>query len=59
MLCMLLGGRASEQFFFKKVSTGATDDLNKVTKLSYSLFSIYGMGNAIGNLEYFMKNSNE
>lgn len=52
MLCMTLGGRASEQIFFKKISTGATDDLKKVTKLSYALFSVYGMGNAVGQLSF-------
>lgn len=33
MMCMTLGGRAAEYVFFEKISTGAADDLNKVTKL--------------------------
>ena len=41
-------GRAAEQAFFGKISTGAADDLNKVTKLAYAINSIYGMGSAIG-----------
>jgi len=52
MMCMTLGGRASEQIFFKKVSTGAADDLNKVTKLAYGQIAIYGMDEGIGNLSF-------
>jgi len=52
MMCMTLGGRASEQIFFDKVSTGAADDLNKVTKIAYAIESVYGMGSSIGNLSY-------
>ena len=35
MMCMALGGRAAEQIFYNRVSTGAADDLNKVTKIAY------------------------
>lgn len=35
-MCMMLGGRASEQVFFNKVTTGAQDDLRKVTQTAYS-----------------------
>lgn len=52
MMCMTLAGRAAEQQFFGRVSTGAADDLNKVTKLAYSINSVYGMGTAIGQLSY-------
>jgi len=52
MMCMTLGGRAAEQAFFGKISTGAADDLNKVTKLAYAINSIYGMGTAIGQLSF-------
>jgi len=52
MMCMTLGGRASEQIFFKRVSTGAADDLNKVTKLAYGQIAIYGMDEGIGNLSF-------
>jgi len=52
MMCMTLGGRASEQIFFNKVSTGAADDLNKVTKLAYGQIAIYGMDEGIGNLSF-------
>merc|ERR1719193_2435079 len=52
MMCMTLGGRAAEQIFFNKVSTGAADDLNKVTKLAYGQIAIYGMDEGIGNLSF-------
>jgi len=52
MICMTLAGRAAEQVFFNKVSTGAADDLNKVTRLAYAINQIYGMGDAIGQLSY-------
>merc|ERR1719499_2298730 len=51
-MCMTLGGRAAEQIFFNKVSTGAADDLNKVTKLAYGQIAIYGMDEGIGNLSF-------
>lgn len=35
-MCVLLGGRVSEQLFFNRITTGAADDLNKVTKLAYA-----------------------
>jgi len=52
MICMTLAGRAAEQVFFNKISTGASDDLNKVTRLAYAINQIYGMGDAIGQLSY-------
>jgi len=52
MICMTLAGRAAEQVFFNKVSTGASDDLNKVTRIAYAINQIYGMGDAIGQLSY-------
>lgn len=47
-ICVILGGRCSEQHFFKRVTTGAQDDLQKVYKLSRSLVLNYGMSDAIG-----------
>ena len=51
-MCMTLGGRASEQIFFGKVSTGAQNDLERITKLAYSMITIYGMNNNIGNVSF-------
>merc|ERR1712113_1154179 len=52
MMCMALGGRAAEQLFYGKVSTGAADDLNKVTKIAYGQISVYGMNDKLGNLSF-------
>merc|ERR1712198_751564 len=52
MICMTLAGRAAEETFFGRITTGAADDLNKVTKIAYAITQMYGMGSAIGNLSY-------
>ena len=39
-MCMTLGGRVSEEIFFKKITTGARDDLQKVTQVAYSQVSL-------------------
>ena len=52
-MCAALGGRASEEVFFGKISTGALSDLEKVTKQAYAMISIYGMNNQIGNVSYY------
>ena len=52
-LCAALGGRAAEDVFFKKISTGALSDLEKVTKMAYSMVSVYGMNNKVGNRSYY------
>ena len=51
-MCMMLGGRIAEQIFFDKVSTGAQDDLQKVTRLAYGLVTVYGMSDKIGHLSF-------
>merc|ERR1712228_136007 len=57
MMCMALGGRAAEQIFYDKVSTGAADDLNKVTKIAYGQISVYGMNDRLGNLSFPPENN--
>lgn len=52
-MCMTLGGRASEEVFFGKVSTGALSDLQQVTRTAYAMVSIYGMNDKIGNISYY------
>merc|ERR1712166_434918 len=52
MMCMTLGGRAAEELTFGKVTTGASDDLNKVTQMAYSMVRIYGMCERIGNVSF-------
>eukprot|EP00184_Porphyridium_aerugineum_P001559 CAMPEP_0184707428 /NCGR_PEP_ID=MMETSP0313-20130426/37265_1 /TAXON_ID=2792 /ORGANISM="Porphyridium aerugineum, Strain SAG 1380-2" /LENGTH=922 /DNA_ID=CAMNT_0027169003 /DNA_START=289 /DNA_END=3057 /DNA_ORIENTATION=+ len=51
-LCMTLGGRAAESIFFETVTTGASDDFNKVTRMAYQSISEWGMGKSIGRLSY-------
>jgi cell division protease FtsH len=52
-MCATLGGRASEQVNFGRISTGALNDLEKVTKQAYALISYYGMSKEVGNLSYY------
>ncbi len=52
-ICMTLGGRASEEIFFGKISTGASNDLQQVTKIAYSMVTVYGMNEKIGNISYY------
>lgn len=52
-MCMTLGGRASEEIFFGKVSTGAQNDLQQVTRIAYSMVTIYGMNEKVGNLSFY------
>merc|ERR1712087_155920 len=52
MMCMALGGRAAEQIFYDRVSTGAADDLNKVTKIAYGQITVYEMNDMLGNLSF-------
>ena len=52
-ICMTLGGRASEEIFFGKISTGASNDLQQITKIAYSMVTVYGMNDKIGNISYY------
>ena len=52
-MCMALGGRASEDIIFGKVSTGALSDLERITKLAYSMVTMYGMNDKIGNVSFY------
>ena len=52
-LCAALGGRAAEDVFFEKISTGALSDLEKVTKMAYAMVSVYGMNDKVGNKSYY------
>ncbi|KAI8990330.1 peptidase family M41-domain-containing protein [Pilobolus umbonatus] len=51
-MCMTLGGRVSEQLFFDTITTGAQDDLQKVTKIAYAQIASYGMNKAIGPVSF-------
>merc|ERR550534_2121932 len=51
-MCMTLGGRAAEEIFFKRITTGAQDDLQKVTKSAYAQITQYGMNENVGNVSF-------
>jgi AFG3 family protein len=52
-LCASLGGRAAEQLVFKEISSGALDDLEKVTKQAYMMVAHLGLNEKIGNISYY------
>jgi cell division protease FtsH len=52
-MCMTLGGRAAEQIVFDKISTGAQNDLDQVTKMAYGMVTVYGMNKKVGNVSYY------
>ncbi len=52
-MCAILGGRAAEELFFGRISTGALNDLERVTKQAYAMVSYYGMSSKIGNLSFY------
>jgi AFG3 family protein len=55
-ICMTLGGRASEDIFFGKISTGAQNDLQQITKIGYSMVSVYGMNEKVGKISFYDPN---
>ena len=52
-VCMTLGGRASEDIFFGKISTGAQNDLQQITRIAYSMVTVYGMNEKVGNVSFY------
>ncbi|MDG2450483.1 MAG: ATP-dependent zinc metalloprotease FtsH [Saprospiraceae bacterium] len=52
-ICMTFGGRAAEKIIFDKISTGAQNDLDQVTKMAYSMIGIYGMNKKVGNVSFY------
>lgn len=52
-ICMTLGGRAAEQIFFGKISTGAANDLQQITRIAYSMVTAYGMNTKVGNVSFY------
>ncbi len=52
-MCSTLGGRAAEQLIFSKISTGALNDLEKVTKQALAMVAYFGMSDKIGNVSFF------
>jgi cell division protease FtsH len=54
---MTLGGRASEDIFFGKISTGAQNDLQQITRTAYAMVTVYGMNDKVGNISFYDPNS--
>jgi len=52
-MTMTLGGRAAEKIVFDKISTGAQNDLDQVTKMAYSMISVFGMNKKVGNVSFY------
>lgn len=52
-MCATLGGRAAEELFLGHISTGAANDLERVTKMAYAMVVYYGMSNKLPNLSYY------
>jgi AFG3 family protein len=53
MMCMTLGGRAAEELIFGKISTGAQNDLQRITQMAYAMVTVYGMNEKIGNISFY------
>lgn len=51
-ICVILGGRITEEKFFGRITTGAQDDLDKVAKLANKIVKDYGMTEELGNVNY-------
>ena len=51
-MCMTLGGRVAEDIFFSKISTGAQNDLERVTQVAYGMVRYYGMNDKVGNVSF-------
>lgn len=52
-MCATLGGRAAEETFLQQTSTGALNDLERVTKQAYAMVAFYGMSQELPNLSYY------
>ena len=52
-MCSLLGGRAAEELFLGQISTGAANDLERVTRLAQAMVSVYGMSEKLPNINYY------
>jgi cell division protease FtsH len=58
-ICMTLGGRAVEDIVFGKVSTGAQNDLQVITRMAYAMVTVYGMNDKVGNVSFYDPNSEQ
>ena len=51
-MCMTLGGRAAEEIVFGRISTGAQNDLERITRMAYGMVTLYGMNKAVGPVSF-------
>lgn len=58
-MCVILGGRAAEDVVFGRISTGAQNDLERVTRIAYAMVTIYGMNTEVGNVSYTDRSGDE
>ncbi len=57
-MCSTLGGRAAEELFLNQISTGAINDLERVTKRAYAMVAYFGMSDKLPNLSYYDSSGN-
>ena len=57
-MCSTLGGRAAEEVFLKQMSTGAINDLERVTKRAYAMVAYFGMSDKLANMSYYDSTGN-
>jgi len=57
-MCATLGGRAAEEIFLNQISTGAINDLERVTKRAYAMVAYFGMSEQLPNLSYYDSSGN-
>ncbi len=55
-MCMALAGRAAEEMIFGEITTGALNDLEKITKMAYSSINVYGFNDKVGNISFHDSN---
>jgi cell division protease FtsH len=58
-MCSTLGGRAAEEIFLHQTSTGALNDLERVTKRAYAMVAYYGMSEKLPNISYYDSSGSE
>ncbi|WP_109696318.1 ATP-dependent zinc metalloprotease FtsH [Chitinophaga deserti] len=58
-ICMTLGGRAVEDIVFGKISTGAQNDLQVITRMAYAMVTVYGMNEKVGNVSFYDPNNEQ
>lgn len=57
MMCMTLGGRVAEDIVFGRISTGAQNDLERITRMAYAMVTLYGMNDKVGNVSFHDPNN--